>query len=93
MSSFLQTRDDTEMVLDSRRFISGVRQALDLNYTRMLGVAKREWERRYPGKDPSDACVSVRIRSSEPKKSSLPCGGILKKSKSLLNGNRRGLIA
>jgi hypothetical protein len=91
MSSFLQTNDDMEIVVDNHRFISGVRQALNLNYTRMLDVAKREWERRYVGKDPSDACVSVRISSSGPRKSSLACGGIIKKSKSFLNGNRRGL--
>lgn len=39
----------------------GLRQALDQSYRRMLEAASREWERRNAGRDPSDACVSVRI--------------------------------
>lgn len=81
MNASLQTTNGTNIVSDPRGFISGLRQALDLNHNRMLTVAKREWERRYAGKDPSDACVTVRISSAEPKKSALPSAGILKKKK------------
>jgi hypothetical protein len=81
MNASLQRINGTKIVSDPRRFISGLRQALDLNHNRMLTVARREWERRYAGKDPSDACVTVRIRSGEPKKNALASGGILKKKK------------
>jgi len=84
MNASLQTTNGTNIVSDPRGFISGLRQALDLNQNRMLTVAKREWERRYAGKDPSDSCVSVRISSGEPKKSALASGGILKKKRRLL---------
>jgi hypothetical protein len=81
MNASFQTTNGTKIVSDPRGFIRGLRQALDLNHNRMLTVAKREWERRYAGKDPSDACVTVRISSGEPKKSVLASGGILKKKK------------
>ena len=32
-------------------------------YEKLVRTARVEWERRFPGGDPSDACVSVRIRS------------------------------
>jgi hypothetical protein len=66
---------------DDPTFISGLRQALALNHTRMLDVAKNYWERKYAGKDPSDACVSVRITAGKTKKAPLPCGGILKRKR------------
>jgi hypothetical protein len=89
MNSSLQPVNSSNVALDKCGFISGLRQALDLNHTRMLQVAKREWERRYAGKDPSDACVSVRITAGATKKAKLPCGGILKKrGRSLLNAAR-----
>jgi len=66
---------------DDCTFISGLRQSLNLNHSRMLDVAKNYWERKYAGKDPSDACVSVRITSGKAKKTPLPCGGILKRKR------------
>jgi hypothetical protein len=94
MSALLETHDSAEHIIDNRRLIRGLKHALDLNYARVLDAARREWECNYAGKDPSDACVSVCISSGNPEKSALACGGILKKPrKSLLSGNRRGLIA
>ncbi|MEY2565122.1 MAG: hypothetical protein QOH88_3315 [Verrucomicrobiota bacterium] len=84
MNASLQKINGTKSLSDPRRFIGGLRQALDLNHNRMLAVAKREWERRYAGKDPSDACVTVRITSGEPKKRALASAGILKKKKNRL---------
>lgn len=79
---------------DDCTFISGLRQALDLNHTRMLDVAKKYWERKYAATDPSDACVSVRITSGKSPKTQLPCGGILKKpGQSFLKRNRPRLSA
>ena len=92
MDTPLKTHDSN--FIDSRRLIAGLKHALDLNYARVLDSARQQWERNFAGKDPSDACVSVRITSGEGQKSSLACGGILRKSgHSFLNGNGRHLLA
>ncbi len=43
--------------------VEGLQRAIDYSYRRLFESAKQEWERRFAGKDPSDACVSVRIDS------------------------------
>ena len=74
--------------------VEGLRRALDKNFRRLLDSAKKDWERLFAGKDPSDACVSVRITSGENKRSALPCGGFLQRPAwSPLNGNGRGSLA
>jgi len=79
---------------DNRRLIDGLRQALDMNYARLLETAKKECERNFAGKDPSDACVSVRVGSGDSQRLSLPCAGILRKrGRSLLNINGRPSLA
>jgi hypothetical protein len=89
MNSDLQTQD-----ADNRRLIDGLRQALDMNYSRLLETAKQQWERNFAGKDPSDACVSVRVTSGDSQRLFLPCAGILRKrGRSLLNGSRRPSLA
>ena len=64
----------SDNIIDSRRLITGLRHALDVNYGRVLASARVQWERNFEGKDPSDACVSVRITSGK------PTAGILKKT-------------
>lgn len=74
--------------IDSRRLVAGLRQALDVSYTRVLANAKSHWERDFESNDPSNACVSVRIRSGK------PSAGVIKKpALSLLHGTRRALPA
>ena len=73
MDTPLQTHDRN--FIDNRRLIAGLKHALDLNYARVLDSARQQWERNFAGKDPSDACVSVRITSGEGQKSSLACAG------------------
>jgi hypothetical protein len=78
----------THTVTDTRRLIEGLRQALDMNYARVLATAQTRWEENFAGKDPSDACVTVRINSGK------PLAGILKKtSRSLLHGATQRLLA
>ena len=36
-------------------------RAIEKKYGRLLCAARKEWERRFAGRDPADACVSVRI--------------------------------
>ena len=75
-------------IIDSRRLITGLRHALDVNYGRVLESARMQWERNFEGKDPSDACVSVRISSGK------PTAGILKKpAGSVLPAGSRVLLA
>jgi hypothetical protein len=79
---------------DNRRLIDGLRKAIDMNYSRLLGTATQQWERNFAGKDPSDACVSVRVSAGNSQRLSLPCAGILRKrGKSLLNGSGRPALA
>jgi len=79
---------------ENRRLIDALRQALDSNYSRLRETARQQWERNFSGKDPSDACVSVRVTTGEPQRLSLPTAGILRRRRrSLLNGNPHGLRA
>jgi hypothetical protein len=41
--------------------LDGLRHALDFRYRRLCEAARSDWERLFPGKDPADACVSVRV--------------------------------
>ena len=88
MKTSQQTSAVSHSMIDSRRLITGLRNALDMNYARVLASAKTQWERNFEGKDPSDACVSVRITSGKPR------AGILKKPVgSLLHVSARALLA
>jgi hypothetical protein len=88
MSTSHQTHAVSDNIIDSRRLITGLRNALDMNYARVLASAKMQWERNFEGKDPSDACVSVRISSGK------PLAGVLKKpAGSLLHAGARILLA
>ena len=66
MKSSSQTQVVSDYIIDSRRLITGLRHALDVNYARVLDDARQRWERYFEGNDPSDACVSVRITSGKP---------------------------
>ena len=57
---------DTEMKPLARKSrpvdeVAGLEQALDKSYSRLRERARAAWERHHAGKDPSDACISVRI--------------------------------
>ena len=83
MKTSHQTRSLSDSIIDSRRLITGLRHALDVNYARVLDAARTQWERCFEGNDPSDACVSVRITSGK------PSAGVIKKpAASLLYGGR-----
>jgi hypothetical protein len=77
----------TDTVIDSHRLIAGLRQVLEINYARVLATAQTQWEQNFADKDPSDACVTVRISSGK------PLAGVLKKPASLLHGTARALLA
>ena len=69
----------SDSIIDSRRLITGLRHALDVNYARVLSAAREQWERCFEGNDPSDACVHVRITSGKPSAGVIrkPAGSLL----------------
>lgn len=87
MNTSQQTHALSDNIIDSRRLITGLRHALDVNYGRVLASARAQWERNFEGKDPSDACVSVRITSGK------PTAGILKKPAGSFLPGARPLLA
>jgi hypothetical protein len=88
MKTSHRTHPVSDNIIDSRRLISGLRHALDMNYARVLATARTQWERNFEGNDPSDACVSVRVSSGK------PLAGILKKpAVSILHASARALLA
>jgi hypothetical protein len=46
---------------DDRELVAAVGRSLDRAYGRFVQTARKEWERRFGGFDPADACVRVRI--------------------------------
>jgi hypothetical protein len=79
MKSVSQTQIVSDNVIDSRRLITGLRHALDVNYARVLDAARERWERCFEANDPSNACVRVRITSGKPTAAVIkkPAGSLL----------------
>ena len=67
MSRATWDRGAIEQATDGFETVQSFQRALDLSYQRVIGVARREWERRFAAKEASDACVHVRIRGVAPK--------------------------
>jgi endo-1,4-beta-mannosidase len=44
--------------------IEGLQSAIDYRYSCLRETARHEWESRFGGNDPSDACVSVRVTAA-----------------------------
>jgi hypothetical protein len=40
-------------------------RATEKTYGAFINVARKHWERRFAGKDPADACVSVRVSGDQ----------------------------
>ena len=73
--------------------IEGLQRALDNNFRRLRDTARREWESRFDGSDPSDACVSVRISAtSHARLSALACAGFLARTIRPRTGKMRPLL-
>jgi hypothetical protein len=61
--------------------IAAFQRVLDNHYHRLIEAARADWERLFDGKDPSDACVTVRIHADSDKKSAVRSAGFLPKPK------------
>ena len=44
-----------------RELVATLQQTLERNHQKILAAALSDWERKYAGKDPADACASVHI--------------------------------
>ena len=49
----------------SRKVAHAMLRAVQKNYGRLISEARKQWERKFAGSDPSDACVTVRISGAE----------------------------
>ncbi len=61
MSPTLLNRKHAQQRTSDSELTAGLRNALEGKYGRILQAAGREWERSFAHRDPSNACVSVRI--------------------------------
>ncbi len=61
MKQSLQAQGAAYSQISNREMVAGLQDALEKNYRRVLQSASDEWENRFAGNDPSDACVTVRI--------------------------------
>ena len=50
-----------------RELVANLQQTLARNHQKILAAALSDWEQKYSGRDPSDACVSVRIAAPAPR--------------------------
>ena len=75
--------------------IERLRRGIDNNYRRFVEAARNEWERGSGEPDPSDASVSVHLKSTAPEttESSVRCGGYLRKRESPRGGKTRPRLA
>ncbi len=90
----LTSTDVTNIRIADRQLIDGLQQTLQANYGRLLEAAEKEWESKFAGKDPSDACATVRITTETPVPRQLACAGVLKKPKTRsLSGKRASVPA
>ena len=68
MNDYLQNCNALNCDVADDQLTDGFRTAVQNSYSRVFKIAQDEWERRFGGKDPSDACVSVRISSRAPRR-------------------------
>ena len=50
-----------------RELVASLQQTLARNHQKILAAALCDWERKYAGRDPSDACASVHIAAPAPR--------------------------
>jgi hypothetical protein len=93
MHTELEKRAALHKQMIKLEMIEELRHALDRNYRRALKAARADWERLFASKDPSDACVSVRVTvgDSEPESKSVRGSGFLKARKPSHAKQRRSL--
>ena len=73
--------------------IEVLQRALDKNFERVRENARRHWESRFNGTDPSDACASVRISATaQARLSTVPAAGFLTRKAVARSGKVQPLL-
>ncbi|MFN2540970.1 MAG: hypothetical protein ABR514_02225 [Chthoniobacterales bacterium] len=73
--------------------VEGLQRALDRNFERVREDARRQWEARFGGTDPSDVCVNVRISAAaQARLSVVPAAGILARKALARSGKMQPLL-
>ena len=73
--------------------LSGFERALDNSFKRVRENARRQWESRFAGPDPSDDCVNVRINATaHARLSAGPAAGFLVRKACPQTGKMRPLL-
>jgi hypothetical protein len=57
------TQSTLEQEIEKAEVLTGIGHALDLTYRRVCQAARADWERLF-GRDPADACITVRVHTS-----------------------------
>jgi len=71
MSPTLLHSKQSQHRISDAELAAGLRKVLDSKYGRIFQAARREWERSFADRDPSNACVSVRISGGNARRSLL----------------------
>ncbi len=61
MKHSLHNSSGSDVRIPARRMVDGLRYTVANNYGRVFATASAHWNRNFAGKEPSDACVRVRI--------------------------------
>lgn len=61
MSVSLEDYTTRDKGLPMRDVVAGLQQTLQRNHLKILEAARRDWEQKHMGIDPSDSCASIHI--------------------------------
>ena len=64
MKHYLHNTLSSSARIPTRQLADGFRQSLNKSYGRVFSAAQAQWEQKFAGKEPSDACVRVRITTA-----------------------------
>ena len=75
-----------------RELVTNLQQTLARNHQKILAAALSDWQRKYEGRDPSDACASVRIAPPAPptRKSKASFQKLVRRSRTAAGGRGSG---
>lgn len=64
MNVALEEMPAADKQVPMRELVATLQQTLARNHQKILAAARSDWEQKYAGRDPSDACVSVHIAAT-----------------------------
>ena len=78
-----------EYELEKAEILAHFRHALDQSYRQLCDAARSDWERLF-GKDPADACVTVRVAGT--KSNAVRGSGFLKSRREVSKSDNKGSV-